>query len=70
MNHAEAQALEAQLSDEPPTRQVGTVHTTDADNNKTTSEAFFSAEDIVPLLDRGMDIREAIASLGGVTVHG
>lgn len=71
MDYLEAIALEARLTDDAhKIRAVGTIRTTDEDSKTTTVEAFYSAEDVLRLLDRGMDIREVIASLGGVTVHG
>lgn len=71
MNYLEALALEAKLSDtEHEIRQVGTIRTTDEDNNTTTVEAFYSAEDVLALLDKGMSIRDVIDRLGGVSVSG
>ena len=71
MTYTEALALEAELSDAGhKIRQVGTIRTTDEDSNTTTVEAFYSAEDVLSLLDNGMSIRDVITSLGGVNVDG
>ena len=74
MNYLEALALEAKLSDTDDTaneiRAIGTIRTTDEDNNTTTVEAFYSAEDVLALLDKGMSIRDVIDRLGGVSVSG
>jgi hypothetical protein len=71
MTRVEAIGLENALTDNiHKVRQIGTIRTTDEDNNTTTSEAFYSAEDILRLLDSGLSIRNVVASLGGVRVHG
>ena len=74
MNYLEALALEAKLSDTDDTaneiRAIGTIRTTDEDNNTTTVEAFYSAKDVLELLDKGMSIRDVIDRLGGVSVSG
>lgn len=66
-----AHDLEAELSgNQAVIRQHGLVYVKDEEGNTTRFEANYSAEELLQLLDRGMDIREAIKSLGAEILLG
>jgi hypothetical protein len=71
MQRDEAIALEARLSqNRVAPRQIGIIYLTDEDNHTTMVEAFYSAEDVLRLLDSGMSVRGIVTALGGVKIHG
>lgn len=66
-----AHDLEAELSgNQAVIRQAGIVKIKDAHGHTTRLEAFYSAEELLRLLDKGMDTRAALDALGMVNLLG
>lgn len=66
-----AHDLEARLSgNHAVIRQTGIVKIKDVNGHTTRLEANYSAEELIRLLDSGMDARAAFATLGAVIMLG
>ena len=74
LEHVQVKAahdLEARLSGNQATiKQNGVVFIKDENGNTTRMEAHYSAEELLRLLDQGLDTRAAMQALGAVIMLG